>query len=349
MIIIFSTTLIILMSAVITHSTELKPSGKTEIATFAGGCFWCMEPPFIKLDGVISTTAGYTGGHTKNPTYTQVSEGITGHAEAVEVIFNPDIISYSRLLKVFWRNIDPTAHNSQFVDNGSQYRSAIFYHNDTQKKLATESKEELERSGRFSKPIVTEITKASDFYRAEDYHQSYYKKASLSYKTYRLNSGRDQYLEKTWGDENTVDKHIDPQQLRKSLTPLQYKVTMEKGTEKAFENEYWNNKKEGIYVDIIDGTPLFSSKDKYDSGTGWPSFSKPIDTKNIEQHMDKSFFTERTEVKSSKSGSHLGHVFPDGPLPTKQRYCLNSASLRFVPIEEMEKEGYKEYLKLFNK
>ncbi len=174
---------------------------KMDIATFAGGCFWCMEPPFEKLKGVMEVIAGYTGGHTVNPKYEEVSSGRTGHAEAVEVHYDPAQITYAELLDVFWHNIDPTTRDRQFVDMGSQYRTAIFYHNEEQKRLAEESKKRLEASGRFGKPIVTEIVTAGPFYPAEEYHQDYYKKSATRYKFYRFNSGRDQYLEKIWGKE----------------------------------------------------------------------------------------------------------------------------------------------------
>jgi methionine-S-sulfoxide reductase len=170
-------------------------------ALFAGGCFWCMEHPYDELPGVISTTPGYTGGHKENPTYKEVSAGTTGHTEAVEVLYDPSRVSYSQLLDVFWRNIDPTAKDRQFVDVGTQYRAAIFYHTDQEKRLAEKSKEELEKSGRFDKPIVTEILPASTFYPAEEYHQDYYKKNPVGYKFYRYGSGRDQFLKKVWSKD----------------------------------------------------------------------------------------------------------------------------------------------------
>lgn len=169
-------------------------------ATFAGGCFWCMEPPFDKLDGVLSTTAGYTGGHKKNPTYAEVSGGGTGHAEAVEVLYDPKKISYGKLLEVFWHNIDPTTPNRQFCDAGSQYRTAIFYHDEEQRRLAQQSKEELQNSKRFKEPIVTEILPAGTFYPAEEYHQDYYRKNPIRYKFYRYMCGRDQRLQELWGE-----------------------------------------------------------------------------------------------------------------------------------------------------
>ncbi len=313
-----------------------------EKATFAGGCFWCMEPPFEELDGVIEVVAGYTGGLTKDPSYEEVCEGDTGHAEVVQVTYDPSRITYNMILDVFWRQIDPTDDGGQFADRGTQYRTAIFYHSDEQKNLAEESKAELERSGRYKRPIVTEILPMSEFYMAEEYHQDYYKKETLRYKSYRKHSGRDQVLKALWQDQRPSEE-----ELRKRLTPLQFKVTQENGTERPFDNEYWDNKREGIYVDIVSGEPLFSSSDKFDSGTGWPSFIKPLEAGNIEEKKDIGHFMVRTEVRSRNAGSHLGHVFTDGPEPTGLRYCINSAAVRFIPKEEMEKEGYGAYLDLF--
>jgi peptide methionine sulfoxide reductase msrA/msrB len=364
-----------MFSPFLTARDTAPPPKNVERATFAAGCFWCVEPPFDKLPGVVSTTSGYAGGNVKNPTYEQVSSGSTGHAEVVQVAFDPTRVSYERLVEVFWRNVDPTDAGGQFCDRGTQYRSAIFYANEAQKKAALESKRALEASGRLKKPIVTEIAPLEGFYPAEEYHQDFCRKSPLRYNTYRAGCGRDRRLADLWGKEAGVgpamagpsggagagaggkgwtavkDGFAKPpkDQLKKTLTPVQYQVTQESGTERAFQNEYWNNHAPGIYVDVVSGEPLFSSLDKFDSGTGWPSFTRPLEKANVEEKRDLSHGMIRTEVRSKHAGSHLGHLFDDGPRPTGLRYCLNSAALRFVPADKLEQEGYGEYKKLFEK
>lgn len=188
------------MSAQKENGTSADTSMALQKATFAGGCFWCMQPPYDKLEGVVSTRVGYTGGRTTNPTYEEVCSGATGHAEAVEILYDPSRISYPTLLEVFWQNIDPVAVNRQFADRGTQYRTAVFYHNEEQKRLAIESKESLAKSGKFAGPIATEIVPASEFYSGEEYHQGYYRKNPAHYNLYKFGSGREAFLKEVWGD-----------------------------------------------------------------------------------------------------------------------------------------------------
>lgn len=306
-----------------------------EKATFAGGCFWCMVEPFDERPGIHEVISGYTGGDLEDPTYTDLVSKDTGHVEAVQITFDPDVFPYERLLQVFWQQIDPTDAGGQFADRGEHYQTIIFYHNEEQKRLAEESKRELEESGKFSSPIVTKIREAKPFYPAEEQHQEYYKKQPYHYKMYKKGSGRKDFIEKHW----KLDK--DQEQLKETLSPIQYEVTQKGGTERPFQNEYHDHEEDGVYVDIVSGEPLFSSRDKYDAGCGWPSFTRPIDAYFVDENMDTSHGMIRTEVKSHQGDSHLGHVFEDGPKEEGGlRYCINSAALKFIPKDELEEQGY---------
>ncbi|WP_404366684.1 peptide-methionine (S)-S-oxide reductase MsrA [Marinobacter sp.] len=366
------------------------------VATFAGGCFWCVEAAFEeKVPGIEEAVSGYAGGEEKNPTYDQVSAGRTGHTEAVQVYYDPEKITYEGLLQALWRMMNPTDAKGQFVDRGSQYRPAIFYHNDKQRQIAEASKKALEESGRYDNPVVIEIVPFESFYAAEDYHQDYYKKSPVRYNVYTFNSGRYQFIDRVWGEDQKVDySKYDPEgrdpaasmdgspaeetvssadaasadaewadrgmpgtgfdpvsfekpseeELRKHLTPLQYEVTQEDGTERAYDNPYWDEKRPGLYVDIVSGEPLYSSSDKYKSNTGWPSFIRAIGEDVVVTREDRSWFGVRTELRSAVADSHLGHLFEDGPPPTGLRHCINSAALTFIPKEDLEQAGYGEYV-----
>lgn len=331
-----------------------SPIGGKDMRTiyFAGGCFWGVEKYFALVKGVVRTEAGYANGDSESPTYGDVSTGRSGYAETVRVDYDPSVAPLPFLLELFYKTIDPTSLNRQGNDIGTQYRSGIYYVDPADRAIIERSLAKLK--GQFSQPIAIEVSSLKSYTTAEEYHQDYLDKNPGGYCHIRKNlfdeaatATPDPSQFPSPPDGGTQPPEPDDSSLREKLTDLQYRVTKLGATEPAFRNEYWSTSEPGIYVDITNGQPLFASSDKFESGCGWPSFSKPIDPDVVRERADNSNAMRRTEVRSSGGDSHLGHVFTDGPASEGGlRYCINSASLRFVPRSQMAAEGYGKFTDL---
>lgn len=311
---------------------------------FAGGCFWGTEKYIASIQGVLKTQVGYANGETENPTYEEVCYKNTGHAETVEVIYDSKTLPLEFLLELFYEAIDPTSFNRQGGDSGVQYRTGIYYVNEADLPVIEHSIAQLQK--RTDKPVAIEVKPLGNFTPAEDYHQKYLDKNPGGYCHIRPDK-----FEKAAQARVNPAHYQTPQaeKLRNTLTKTQYEVTQNSATEPPFQNEFWQSFQPGIYVDITTGEPLFASAQKFESGCGWPSFSKPIDPNVIRETTDATHGMKRTEVRSRVGNAHLGHVFDDGPKASGGlRYCINSASLRFIPKEDMEREGYGYLLSLIN-
>lgn len=345
-------------------------------AYFSGGCFWCTESDLQKATGVVEVVSGYAGGTVVNPTYRDVTSEKSGHREAVEIYYDEHVTTYADLVHYHLMHIDPTDPAGQFYDRGESYQAVIFYRSEEERLIAEQAIRELDSAKVFEKPVVVKVLPYKNFYPAEEYHQNYAEENAVKYCAYRESSGRDAFLKKyfgtrSWeelvgkdgmmnrepvqaaasGDKESKDldfsRYVKPSdaELRATLSDIQFTVTQKEGTEPPFRNDYNDHHAAGIYVDILSGEPLYSSADKYDSGTGWPSFVKPLDARYIVEKVDRGFFNTRTEIRSRYGDNHLGHVFTDGPVERGGlRYCMNSAALRFIPREEMEQLGYGQYL-----
>ena len=319
----------------------LGKNNRMEKIYFAGGCFWGVEEYFSRIEGVNDVISGYANGTTESPSYEDVIYKNTGHAETVEVAYDPSKISLEKLIGYYFKIIHPTSLNKQGNDVGNQYRTGIYYSREEDEKVI-ERLLRLEQE-KYSDKIVVENLPLDNFYMAEEYHQDYLKKNPNGYCHVDMDKLNEDVI---FIDPQDYQKPSD-EVLKETLTEIQYKVTQENNTEYAFSNEYYDLYDSGIYVDVATGEPLFSSADKYDSGCGWPSFTKPIVEEVVYYEQDTSYNMLRTEVRSRVGDSHLGHVFEDGPQDQGGlRYCINSASIRFIPYEDMESEGYEQLMTL---
>ncbi len=322
-----------------------EQSQKAKEIYLAGGCFWGTEKFLSQILGVLHTEVGYANGKTEIPTYEQVCYNNTGHAETVKVVYNPDKLSLKYLLDLFYETIDPVSVNRQGGDSGTQYRTGIYYTDEQDREIIAQSIAQLQK--KYDKPIAIDVLPLENYCAAEGYHQKYLDKnpggyCHISNKTFTK--------AQTARDPDAKYKPVPKEILKQTLSPMQYNVTQKSDTEPPFQNEYFSNFNDGIYVDITTGEPLFLSTDKFESGCGWPAFSKPIEAALVREFTDRSLFRTRTEVRSATGDAHLGHVFADGPKESGGlRYCINSASLRFIPKEKMEEEGYGEFLVLLDK
>ncbi len=333
----------------------------------AGGCFWCVEADLEKTPGVIEVVSGYGGGTTDNPTYRNYGSG--GHREVVEVTYDANQISFEDILIVTLKTTDPTDDDGTFNDRGDKYSSAFYYETAAQKTIIENLIAEVDANGPYDAPLAIDVEERPQFWVAEDNHQDYYKGAltQLKYQFYRNGSGRTAFIQKHWGSDTSPNlpwrnetknttmndntypwsnySKPDKETLRTTMDPLAFKVTQEDGTERAGTSPLDKIYEPGIYVDVLSGEPLFSSKDKFDSGTGWPSFVAPITPDAVTAHEDRKLFSVRTETRSAIADNHLGHVFNDGPADRGGlRYCMNGVALRFVPEADMEVEGYGDFI-----
>ncbi len=323
---------------------EKKKMEDRSVVYFAGGCFWGTEHFMKQIRGVEKTEVGYANSNIANPTYEQVCTGKTGAAETVKVVYDPHTVKLSLLLDLYFKTIDPTSLNKQGNDRGTQYRTGVFYTDKADLPVIESVIKSLSR--KYNKPIVTEVKPIINFYPAEGYHQKYLDKNPGGY----CHINPELFKLAREANSRPVYKKPDDATLRTILSAEEYAVTQKNATEPAFRNKYWNEKRDGIYVDVTTGEPLFVSTDKFDSGCGWPSFSKPINNALLNEKMDLSHGMTRVEVRSKTGDAHLGHVFTDGPRDKGGlRYCINSASLKFIPREKMKEEGYGDYLYLLDK